>query len=150
VIYVTNSVHKAELVPQLRQIFSNAEGIDKVYGVEEFSELGLPVPAVSDQAPDLMLAATPDYMFSSESEGNFVTHVSEAGTHGYINTDPKMQAIFMAWGAGIPKGVRLKSISNLDVAPTIAALLGLDMKQVNGHPIREIVEQSAGPKTIQP
>ena len=35
----------------------------------------------------------------------------ERGTHGYLNTDPKMQAIFMAWGAGVPKGVHLGNIS---------------------------------------
>ena len=50
-----------------------------------------------------------------------------------------MQAIFIAWGAGVPKGVHLNSISNLDVAPTIAALLGLEMKQSKGHAIQQIV-----------
>jgi predicted AlkP superfamily pyrophosphatase or phosphodiesterase len=140
---VTNPHRKTELLSQLRQIFTNVKGIDKVYGVEEYSRLGLPIPTVSDQAPDLFLVATPDYMFSSESEGDFVTHVTESGTHGYINTDPEMHAIFMAWGVGIPKGIRLESISNLDVAPTIAALLGLDMKQVGGHPIPEIIKRSA-------
>lgn len=89
-------------------------------------------------------------MFSGESEGDFITHVSDAGTHGYINTDPKMQAIFIASGNGIPKGVQLDSISNLDVAPTIAELLGVEMKQVIGHPIREIVKQSATQNIIQP
>ena len=83
-------------------------------------------------------------MFSNESDGDFVTQVAAGGTHGYINTDPKMQAIFIAWGAGIPKGVRLNSISNLDVAPTIAALLGLEMKQAKGHAIPEIATQGTG------
>ena len=69
---------------------------------------------------------------------------SAGGTHGYLNTDPKMQAIFIAWGAGIPKGVRLNSISNLDVAPTIAALLGLEMKQAQGHAIPEIAKPGTG------
>jgi len=30
------------------------------------------------------------------------------------------------------KGIRLPQISNVDVAPTIAALLGLDMKSASG------------------
>jgi predicted AlkP superfamily pyrophosphatase or phosphodiesterase len=79
-------------------------------------------------------------MFGNESEGDFVTQVAAGGTHGYLNTDPKMQAIFIAWGAGIPRGIRLNSISNLDVAPTIAALLGLEMKQARGHAIEQIVK----------
>jgi len=68
-----------------------------------------------------------------------VSRVPEVGTHGYINSDPKMQAIFIASGVGVPKGVRLDNISNLDVAPTIAALLGLEMKNVKGHAIQQIV-----------
>jgi predicted AlkP superfamily pyrophosphatase or phosphodiesterase len=143
-VYLTNSARKPELVSELRNILTGVEGIDHVYGVEDFAQLGLPVPAASDQAPDLVLAAAPDYMFSNESDGDLVTQVASGGTHGYLNTDPKMQAIFIAWGAGVPKGVRLNSISNLDVAPTIAALLGLEMKQAKGHAIPEIATQGTG------
>jgi predicted AlkP superfamily pyrophosphatase or phosphodiesterase len=143
-VYITNPDRKAELSPKLRRILTGVEGIDHVYGVEDFPKLGLPVPTASDQAPDLVLAASPDYMFSNESDGDFVTVASAGGTHGYINTDPKMQAIFIAWGAGIPKGVRLNSISNLDVAPTVAALLGLEMKQAQGHAIPEIAKPGTG------
>jgi predicted AlkP superfamily pyrophosphatase or phosphodiesterase len=115
-------------------------GVERVYGTEEFAALGLPTPAQSDQAPDIVLAAKPDYAFSGESGGNFVTEVHEGGTHGYLNTDPKMQAIFIACGAGIPNGIRLGNISNLDVAPTIAELLGLQMLNVEGHAIQQIIK----------
>ena len=143
-VYVTNPDRRTELVPQLRHMFTGVEGIDRVYGVDEFSTLGLPTRSTSEQAPDLVLVATPDYAFSGESEGSFITKGTEAGTHGYLNTDPKMQAIFIAWGAGIPKGIHLGSISNLDVAPTIAALLGLEMKQAKGHAIEQIVKHNVG------
>jgi predicted AlkP superfamily pyrophosphatase or phosphodiesterase len=142
-VYVTNPGRRAELLSQLRSIFSSAEGVDSVYGTEDFAKLGLPTPVQSDQAPDLVLAAKPDYAFSSESEGDYVTEVHEGGTHGYLNSDPKMQSIFIAWGADIPKGVRLNNISNLDVAPTIAALFGLEMKNVEGHVIPQIVKSIA-------
>lgn len=148
-VYATNSDRRAELVPKLRRLFTGAEGVDRVYGIEDFRQLGLPTRAMSDQAPDLVLAATPDYAFSNESEGSFVTQVS-GGTHGYLNTDPKMQAIFIAWGAGIPSGIHLDSISNLDVAPTIAVLLGLEMKQVKGHAIQQIVNLNADQKSPRP
>jgi predicted AlkP superfamily pyrophosphatase or phosphodiesterase len=149
-VYVTNPDRKAELVSELRSILTGAEGIDHVYGVEDLPKLGLPVPQMSNQAPDLVLAAAPDYMFSNESDGDFVTEAAAGGTHGYINSDPKMQAIFIAWGAGVPKGIHLNSISNLDVAPTIAALLGLETKQAKGHAIPQIVKHkspSCTPKT---
>jgi predicted AlkP superfamily pyrophosphatase or phosphodiesterase len=146
---------RPELISQLRGIFTGAEGVDRVYGVDEFSKIGLPLPAASDQAPDLVLIPKPDYAFSSKEGKSFITPPTEGGTHGYLNTDPKMQAIFLAWGAGIPKGIHLNAISNLDVAPTIAALLGLEMKQTRGHAVQEIVsrvkaERSSGPKVHDP
>jgi predicted AlkP superfamily pyrophosphatase or phosphodiesterase len=137
-LYV-NPARKAELVRELRRMFTGVEGVEAVYGVEDFTKLGLPTPAQSDQAPDLVLAARPDYMFGNESEGAFITHAPSAGTHGYINTDPLMQAIFIAWGAGIPRGIQLGDISNLDVAPTVAALLGFEMKGLKGHAIKQIL-----------
>jgi predicted AlkP superfamily pyrophosphatase or phosphodiesterase len=138
-VYATNADQRAELIAQLRGILTNAEGVDRVYGVDDFAQIGLPLPAGSDQAPDLVLIAKPDYAFSGKEGKRFVTEPTEGGTHGYLNTDPRMQAIFIAWGAGIPGGIRLNTISNLDVAPTIAALLGLEMKQATGHAIQQIV-----------
>lgn len=55
----------------------------------------------------------------------------------------KMQAIFIALGLGVSKGVRLDAISNLDVAPTIAALLGFEMK-AKGHPIEQVISRAGG------
>ncbi|HKF06894.1 MAG TPA: alkaline phosphatase family protein [Candidatus Sulfotelmatobacter sp.] len=138
-VYVTDPSRRTELLPELRTIFTGMEGISAVYGTEEFGKLGLPTPEQSDQAPDLLLAAEPGYMFTNESEGDFITNAAAGGTHGYLNTDSQMQAIFIGCGSGIPKGIRLGEISNLDVAPTIAALLGIEMKGVKGHPIEQIV-----------
>ncbi len=142
-VYATNPDHKAEVVSKLRRIFSSAEGIDHVYSEDDFPKLGLPIPAVSDQAPDLVLAAAPDYAFTSDPAQTYLTELAEGGTHGYLNSDPKMQAIFIAWGAGIRSGIHLGNISNLDVAPTIAALLGLKMTEAKGHVIQQILKDVA-------
>jgi arylsulfatase A-like enzyme len=138
-VYITNPDRRAELLTQLHQMFTGVEGIDHIYGAEDFAQLGLPTLAMSDQSADLVLAATPDYGFSNETEGAYLTEF-QGGTHGFINSDPNMQAIFIASGLGVPSGVRIDSILNLDVAPTVAALLGLDMKNVKGRGIAQIVD----------
>lgn len=143
-VYVTDPSRRTELLPELRAAFTGVEGISAVYGVDAFGELGLPTPKQSDQAPELMLAAEPGYMFTGELEGDFILHEPAAGTHGYVNTDPQMQAIFIASGADIPKGIQLGNISNLDVAPTVAALLGIEMKGAKGHAIEQIVKGRTG------
>jgi hypothetical protein len=61
------------------------------------SWLGLPTSAQSDQGPDLVLAAKPDYCFAGDSGKSFVSSAT-GGTHGFLNSDPNMQAIFLAWG----------------------------------------------------
>jgi predicted AlkP superfamily pyrophosphatase or phosphodiesterase len=126
-VYVTNPARKAELLPRLKSIYADAEGIDKVYGTEELHSLGLPTPEESDQAPDLVLAGKAEYAFSGDASKSYITDAS-GGTHGFLNSDPQMQAIFMAWGAGVPKGARLAAITNREVAPTIGKLLGIELK----------------------
>ena len=148
-VYVLDPKQRAEIAERLSGIFTDAEGIDGVFTGKELTALGYPSATSSDQAPDLVLAAKPDYMFSSEFDGDYVTTVPQAGTHGYINTDPQMQSIFIASGAGVRRGIRMGSISNLDVAPTIAALLGLQMREIDGHPLSEIVRNSSPHKPVK-
>jgi len=50
-----------------------------------------------------------------------------------------MHASFVAWGAGIKAGSTLGTIHNADVAPTMAALLGLKMRDVDGRVLKEIL-----------
>ena len=126
-VYVTDPARKAELVPRLKAIYAGAEGIERVYGTEELASLGLPSPAESDQAPDLVLAGKADYSFSGDEAKSYITDAN-GGTHGFLNSDPQMQAIFMAWGAGVPKGAKLGAITNREVAPTIAKILGVELK----------------------
>jgi predicted AlkP superfamily pyrophosphatase or phosphodiesterase len=136
-VYVTDPNRRAELLPKLSTLFRRVEGVEHVYAQEDFAKLGLPSPGQSNQAPDLLIAAKPGNVFASGApDGKGET---QGGTHGYLNSDPQMQAIFMAWGSGIKPGVRLGTISNLDVAPTIAALLGIELTKATGRPLTGIL-----------
>jgi len=48
------------------------------------------------------------------------------GAHGYDPSYPDMGAIFFALGRGVPAGTKLGEVRSIDVAPTAAALLGID------------------------
>ena len=56
-----------------------------------------------------------------------------SGTHGHDPSIPDLHATFVACGAGIKPGTNLGEIRNTDVAPTIAALLDLEMRDTDGH-----------------
>jgi hypothetical protein len=139
-VYLPDPAQRIALLPQLRTLFQNLEGVDHVYDASEFASLGLPTRAQSDQAPDLLLSAKKGYLFGDATTGNVISPAKDRGAHGYLAEDSSMQAIFIASGATIKRGVRLTQISNVDVAPTIAELLGLKMKSGSGHVIREVLE----------
>ena len=61
------------------------------------------------------------------------------GSHGYVATDPDLQALFIASGRGIRPGMVVDSVINLDVAPTAAALLGLEMPNPDGKVLTDFL-----------
>lgn len=88
---------------------------------------------------DLALLAAPPYYFPGdgflywlESTLQWAFGVSK-GMHGYDPQHPDMGAIFFAMGRGVPKGAELGVVRSIDVAPTVAKLLGIDPpKQAEG------------------
>jgi hypothetical protein len=50
-----------------------------------------------------------------------------------------MQALFVASGAAIKPGIKLGVISNLQVAPTIAKILGVQLPAATQPPLSEIL-----------
>jgi predicted AlkP superfamily pyrophosphatase or phosphodiesterase len=61
------------------------------------------------------------------------------GMHGYLPTMPGMATGFIAAGPGIRQG-ELPVVRQLDVAPTVAALLGMRLDQAVGLPIPGVFE----------
>lgn len=141
-VYIANEELK-ELIPQVRALFEKTEGVARVADESEYGSLGLPLPEKDPQSPNLVVYAKPGYAFTGGKldGGPVVAPVSHpVGAHGYINTDPDMQAIFIASGFGIKKGVTLDSIKNLSVAPTLAQLLGLKLPKAEAPALNEILQ----------
>jgi predicted AlkP superfamily pyrophosphatase or phosphodiesterase len=141
-VYITNPSRKAELSKSLPEMFAKIEGIEKVVSPTEFASLGYPDPKNNPHMADFVLAAKTGYAFTGEPQGEVVIDVPAgqvSGTHGYLNTDPEMNAIFVAWGRGIKSGKQLETIRNIDIAPTIGALLGLSMKNIDGKVLTDIL-----------
>lgn len=124
------------LVPRVRKALEGVEGIDRVIGVEGYAAMGLPSPDRDPQMGRLFLTAKTDYSFSGATGGPVTAAVPQTGgSHGYPASDPEMDAIFIASGYGIRKGGKLDRVSNIDVAPTIAELLGVKLPSAKGTAI---------------
>jgi len=81
------------------------------------------------------LVASAGYMFTS-APGSMTLMPSKArGMHGYLPEDAGMATGLIISGRGVPPGGSLGVVRMVDVAPTIAALMGLELKGAEGNPI---------------
>ncbi|HEX5085006.1 MAG TPA: alkaline phosphatase family protein [Blastocatellia bacterium] len=143
--YINAPENRKRLAPQMKEAFLATEGVARVMEPSEFHSLGMPTPEENDQMADLILVAKDGYSFGNPVDGDAVVDITggmSPGSHGYVSSDPEMNAIFIAWGYGIQGGRRLGMIDNVDVAPTIAALLGLRMEGITGKPLVTILKLS--------
>lgn len=126
-IYCTDPATAPADRKQAHQLLTGLEGVAEVLTPEQFAEHGLPHPREYAQAPDLIIVAKDGYSVSNAADGENFVVVSEtrstAGAHGFIATQPKMNAVCVLSGAGIKPGVTLKNVENIDLAPTAARLL---------------------------
>jgi predicted AlkP superfamily pyrophosphatase or phosphodiesterase len=125
---------------KLKALFEGKPGIRAALTPAEAAKEGWPTPAQTDQAPDLLLYAADGYAFTGGDTGDYVTDTKEVGSHGYPNSVPLMQAIFIAEGAGIQRKGEIPSFPNVDIAPTIAHLLHISLGHVEGKPLMEILK----------
>lgn len=134
-VYFDNS-QAAELAPKVIQALKGAEGIDKIIGPDGFAALGLPQPDREPQMFQLLLTAKDGYSFSGATGGPVTAAVpQQGGSHGYLASDPEMDAIFIASGFGVRRGAKLDKVANIDIAPTIARLLGVGLPTAKGQAI---------------
>jgi predicted AlkP superfamily pyrophosphatase or phosphodiesterase len=141
-LYIHDQKLRAELVPKLKAYFSDVPGVEHVYTNHEALALGLPAESDSDQAPQLYLTASADYAFGDDATGDLVRSNPPRGQHGYLNSVPDMQALFVASGRAIAPGVELGSVSNLRVAPTIAKILGIELPAAKQPPLSQILRDN--------
>ena len=124
--------------PPAGQIAAEGEGVAAVLTPEQFSQYGLPHPREYTQSPDLVLVAKDGYGVSGGAEGKtFISAGSEAkvptGSHGFISTEEKMNAVCVLSGYGIRPGVQLNSVENIDITPTIEQLLNVPGLSADGR-----------------
>jgi predicted AlkP superfamily pyrophosphatase or phosphodiesterase len=143
-VYITDPARRAELLPKLKALFAQTEGVDRVLdAATEAHALGMPTPAENEAMGELILFPKAGYAFSANATGDAVTGpaVNYGGTHGYPSSDPELDGIFIAQGAGIRRGVKLDRVRNLDVAPTIARLLDVALPTADGRPMTNVLER---------
>jgi predicted AlkP superfamily pyrophosphatase or phosphodiesterase len=128
---------------RVKELFAGREGVAAVLEPAEFAAQGMPEPRTYPQAPDLVLVAKSGYAVSGSTDGEeFVTTHTEGrvslGSHGLLSADQKMNAVCVVSGRGVRPGSKVSMAENIDVAPTIARLLGVKF-EADGKPLTELL-----------
>jgi len=141
-VYVTDPAKRAELLPKLKTLCGGIEGVSQVIDGEDGPKLGMPKPEENQGMGDLVLYAKDGYAFKEGATGAAVVDESKnyLGTHGYLASDPELDGVMIAWGYGIRPGAHLDRVSNTDIAPTLAELLGVSLPDTDGHPLKEMLK----------
>jgi predicted AlkP superfamily pyrophosphatase or phosphodiesterase len=141
-VYLTDPATAPADRQAVLRLFRGAEGIAGVLEPRDYSQYHLPQPRDNPAMGDLVLAAKEDYAFRLEAEGDNLVVANpnpRNGSHGFLSTEPKMNAIFVASGAGINAGTRIAAVENIDVAPTMARVLGVPLENASGRVLAEVL-----------
>ncbi len=139
-VYITHPTRKSELLSAIKPICTGLEGVAEVVDASDAPRLGMPTPEENQAMGDLLLFAKAGFAFKDVFTGEELVTDSRGylGTHGYLASDPELDGMFVAWGYGIKQGIKLDRIANIDIAPTIADLLGISFPNADGRVLREI------------
>jgi predicted AlkP superfamily pyrophosphatase or phosphodiesterase len=99
---------------------------------------------VLEAAPGYMLVRGPDTGEVVAPSTNF------AGTHGFDPRRPEMRAAFVMRGPRVRAGKSLGLVRLLDVAPTIARILGVELGKTEGKVLGEAFEATASTRVAAP
>ena len=119
-------------VTQLTAEIAKMEGVSGAWTSAAFGDLGLPAPSDNALVADAMFEALPGYAFGDDAGAETHGAPKYLGNHGQRAIYPDNHALFLAAGPTIRAGVQLATIRSRDVAPTVAASLGVRMDGIEG------------------
>jgi hypothetical protein len=102
-------------------------GAFHIVSAEEMLRLG------ADREAWFGLEADPGYVFVNDPNGPLARTAPERGAGGYLPDEPAMAPGFVAAGAGLRQGLVVPTLRQIDVAPTVARLLGLRLEGTDGR-----------------
>ncbi len=119
--------------------------VSERYGIEEIFDRNTLDSMRAWEGVNCVVEAKEGYKFVDSIGSEIVEDLSKSGTrhatHGYSPNKPGYSCCFVASGPGIRKNFDIGEMDMVDVAPTLAAILGLDMPDADGEAIYDIFEQ---------
>ncbi len=143
-IYLYDESIKADLSAKIKQLQSNYSDAFYIVEREQMDIMG------ADETAFLMLEALPPYHFVEDALTSFIEHISNipyykgnnlTAVHGFDPNRSNYDTVFFLRGPKLAAGVDLGAMSLVDIAPTIASVMGWQMKDVDGSSKHEMILQ---------
>jgi hypothetical protein len=81
------------------------------------------------------LEAEPGFVFEDAAGGGRMVPASSASAGGYGPLEPRIATGLVLWGPRVRAGIRAPLLRQIDVAPTLAAWIGLDFATARGRAV---------------
>jgi predicted AlkP superfamily pyrophosphatase or phosphodiesterase len=128
-----------------KEFNQRTQALEAIYSNAEATELG------ADPQCAFMLEANHGYIFTDDVDGEIIHQIlpEEVGfcphhtkaAHGYSPYKKDYTTIFLLSGKGIREKVILPEMSLVDEGPTLAKLLGVNLKDTDGRILQEFLEE---------
>ena len=136
-IYIKDKKYKSKIEELLKSL-KNKNLIDFYLNNNEILLSG------ADSNADFMLEASYGYYFIDTINGKFIENVQGSNfhkaTHGYSPKKKDYGTFFIGSGVGFRKNVVLPSGKLINHGPTLAKILGVDLKDTDGQAVLEILD----------
>ncbi|MCW5549582.1 MAG: alkaline phosphatase family protein [Opitutaceae bacterium] len=134
---------------EVRGVLRGKEGIADVLSAEDLAGLGWPRAGEHPGVPDLLVVPAEGYAIAyREGRAQAVVPVTPGinpGYHGHLVGGREMEAMFVAAGPDIRIGDTIGRVRNVDVAPTIARVMGITLPWAEGRALDVFVEPGEQP-----
>lgn len=141
-IYVKNN--DEIVINKVQSLFENLSkdkkyGIDKVFTKEELRSLN------ADESYAFALEAKTGFSFKDDFTDYYIKHQKDMGekyaTHGYSPLKEGYKNVFMICGEQIKDNYNIGKMSIVDIAPTVADLLGMSFENCDGKILNSVLKK---------
>lgn len=109
-------------------------GAFRIVGAEEM------IAREADPGAWFGLEAELGFAFLDDATGADVAPAALRAAGGYLVGRPELSPGFVAFGRGLRRGIRVPLMHQLDVAPTLARLLGVELAQAKGRVLTGLLQ----------
>lgn len=139
-VYILDQANREKIIADLKPKLLAVEGVASL--TDNAADVGHKSAAEDPREPDLFLSAKDGYSFTDSLADAEVIKPTDGikGAHGYVVTEDLLGGACIISGAGIKQGVVIDAMKNIDIAPTMAKMLELELKTTDGRILSEVIK----------